>query len=244
MKNSILLVHAHIIADGNKEILDGAIAFKDTIEEVYYHINDKILKKYEGRIYDLEGLIIMPSFVNISHHISLGLYDDGTDVKYQNRILIHRTSKVESNHDYLIAPMNSELDRYDVILDLFHNGESFDYKKPTLINAAFNNRSYVSIMIDDIHDDVLDFIFRIIDRHKLIITTDMSKQDLIKRLLSQHISLMDMALYCGINLLRLLGYHKGGELKRGMDASFDIYDKDMQLICHIKHGLRKEGEDK
>lgn len=243
MEDSVLFVHAHIVIDGNKEVLDGAIAFKDTIEDVYYHLNDKILKKYEGRIYDLKGLIIMPSFVNIGHTEDDGIYDDGVDVRYKDQILIHRTSKDE-DYDGLIAPYDSNLKDYDVVLDLFHTHEKFDHQKPTLINDAFNNKSYVSVSIDDIHDDVLGFILRVIDRKKLIITGDLQESDIIKRLKKHNVANTDIVLYRGINLLRLLGYKRSGELKRGMEASFDIYDKGLQLLYRINKGEYLKGESK
>lgn len=244
MADSCLLTHAHIITDGKTEILDGAMAFKETVNEVSYHLTDKILNKYEGRIYDLEGLIIMPSFVRIGHNIDDEVYDDGKDLKYHDKTVIRRyMNDDETEEGYLIAPYNSDLSHFDIIADLFHSGEVFDYRGQTLINRAFNNEAYVSIDIDDIDDDVFDFILRTISRNKLIVQSDKSSEEVLRYLKRHRVPLTDMALYTSLNLLRLLDDKRKGELRRGKEATFDIYDEQLNHLYTVKRGELK-GERK
>ena len=70
------------------------------------------------------------------------------------------------------------------------------------------------------------------------------ESEIIKRLKKHNVANTDIVLYRGINLLRLLGYKRSGELKRGMEASFDIYDKGLQLLYRINKGEYLKGESK
>ena len=69
-----LLNHCHLIVDGNKEFLDGAILLNgEYIEDVFPHTN-KLEIKDEYEEIDMHGKIIMPGFFDTHLHGSVG-YD-------------------------------------------------------------------------------------------------------------------------------------------------------------------------
>lgn len=77
-----LLNHCHLIVDGNKEYLDGAILLNgDYIEEVFPHTNKVIIEDNNYEEINLNGLIVMPGFIDTHLHGSNG-YDFRNIDKY------------------------------------------------------------------------------------------------------------------------------------------------------------------
>ena len=69
----VLLNHCHLIIDGNKECLDGAILLNDEyIEEVFPHTNKLTIKDTDYEEINLDGAIVMPGFFDTHLHGSNG----------------------------------------------------------------------------------------------------------------------------------------------------------------------------
>lgn len=70
-----LLSHGHLIVDGNREYIDGALLINDeTIEDVFYHTNQIKQDLGEYIEIDLKGKIVMPGFFDSHLHGCFG-YD-------------------------------------------------------------------------------------------------------------------------------------------------------------------------
>lgn len=68
-----LLNHCHLIVDGNKEFLDGAILLNgEYIEDVFPHTNKLIIPEKDYEEIDMHGLVIMPGFFDTHMHGSAG----------------------------------------------------------------------------------------------------------------------------------------------------------------------------
>lgn len=68
-----LLTHAHLIIDGNKEAIDGAILLNgEYIEDVYPHTNKMNIDMNDINVIDLKGSIVMPGFFDTHMHGSNG----------------------------------------------------------------------------------------------------------------------------------------------------------------------------
>ena len=64
-----LLKHCHLIVDGNREYLDGALLINnDIIEELYYQSNKIPEIEDEYEIIDLDGRVVMPGFFDTHCH--------------------------------------------------------------------------------------------------------------------------------------------------------------------------------
>ena len=265
MKDKYLFTNVNIVVDSNKLILNGAIAFKDTIINIYHNLNDKILKEYEGHIFNLKGLNIMPSFVNIIDnkdskdlakdacfaYISNNLeyHDDKyahflgyhlDDIKNDQTIMIDNFDN--QNQDVIKVLNHSDLYYddlinydFDVIYDLYHYKTGFDYLKPGVVNLAFNNRHYVILKIDDIHDEVLKFTLKTINKSKLIIIND-KMSDVAKRLNDLNISFNDIVAYTSQNLYQMLKMRNYGGLIKGKSSDFIVFDDDFNIIFKIYGG--------
>lgn len=81
-----LLSHAHLIIDGNKEYIDGAILLNgEYIEEVYPHSNKVIINEEINNI-NLNGLIVMPGFFDTHMHGSNGYSFEDIDTLDINEV--------------------------------------------------------------------------------------------------------------------------------------------------------------
>ena len=77
---NILLRHAHLIVDGNREYLDGALLIQDEVIREVYPQTDKIKQIEEDvRQIDLKGSLVMPGFFDThTHGIDLMSFDSAT----------------------------------------------------------------------------------------------------------------------------------------------------------------------
>ena len=73
-----LLEHAHLIVDGQREFIDGALLINgETIEEVYPHSNRITIDLSDTEVKDLHGLLVMPGFFDThTHGIDMMSFDD------------------------------------------------------------------------------------------------------------------------------------------------------------------------
>ncbi|MBQ9157966.1 MAG: amidohydrolase family protein, partial [Erysipelotrichaceae bacterium] len=76
----LLLKHAHVIVDGNREYLDGAVFIEgETIKEVFPQ-TDKIKNINEDiPCIDLQGSLVMPGFFDSHTHGIKGMSFDHAD---------------------------------------------------------------------------------------------------------------------------------------------------------------------
>ncbi len=76
----LLLKHAHLVADGNREFLDGALLIEDEIIRDVYPQTDKIKEIDEDwKQIDLEGSLVMPGFFDThTHGIKMMSFDHCT----------------------------------------------------------------------------------------------------------------------------------------------------------------------
>ena len=92
-----LLNHCHLIVDGNKEFLDGAVLINgEYIEDVFPHTNKLGINNKEYEKIDMHGLIIMPGFFDTHMHGSIG-YDFRDENKFNlnevaNSLVKHGTT--------------------------------------------------------------------------------------------------------------------------------------------------------
>ena len=75
-----LLKHGHLIIDGNREYLDGAILIEDgRIAEVFPQ-TDRIREPFEDCVSeDLKGSLVMPGFFDTHTHGAMGSVFDSAD---------------------------------------------------------------------------------------------------------------------------------------------------------------------
>ena len=75
-----LLIHSHLIIDGNREYLDGGLLIEDErIIEVYPQSN-KINNPEDCKIIDLNGKLVMPGFFDThTHGITMMSFDDASE---------------------------------------------------------------------------------------------------------------------------------------------------------------------
>ena len=73
-----LLEHAHLIVDGQREFLDGALLIDgETIAEVYPHSGRIEADLSDTEIRDMQGSLIMPGFFDThTHGIDMMSFDD------------------------------------------------------------------------------------------------------------------------------------------------------------------------
>ena len=77
-----LLNHAHLIVDGNREYIDGALLINnETIEDVFYNANKVNIDLSEYEVIDCSGNVIMPGFFDTHTHGINGLSFDEVDTK-------------------------------------------------------------------------------------------------------------------------------------------------------------------
>ena len=80
----LLLKHAHLIIDGNREFIDGAMLIDgETISDVYPQSSRlPVIEDVEER--DLQGLLVMPGFFDTHTHGIAGMSFDDADQEDMN----------------------------------------------------------------------------------------------------------------------------------------------------------------
>lgn len=136
---SILLEHGHLIVDGNREYLDGALLIEnETIREVYPQ-TAKIKNPTEDctRI-DLGGLLVMPGFFDSHSHGIAGMSFDYADKEDMDRISYEfskdgTTSFLASlSYDLDIEGFKRQLCRFEEEKGIYARFEGFHLEGPFL----------------------------------------------------------------------------------------------------------------
>lgn len=136
---STLLEHGHLIVDGNREYLDGALLIEnETIREVYPQTS-KIKNLIEDctRI-DLGGLLVMPGFFDSHSHGIAGMSFDYADKEDMDRISYEfskdgTTSFLASlSYDLDIEGFKRQLCRFEEEKGIYARFEGFHLEGPFL----------------------------------------------------------------------------------------------------------------
>lgn len=82
-----LFKHAHLVVDGHKEYLDGALLVNDEkIEEVFYQTSQLKQEYADYKTIDLQGLIVMPGFFDTHTHGIDGMSFDSADYEAMDKM--------------------------------------------------------------------------------------------------------------------------------------------------------------
>ena len=125
---------------------------------------------------------------------------------------------------------------YDGIRCIFDYTDELNSKNPSLANAAFKDDVYVEFNTN-IDDSLLRIILKNITSKRLILTSDNMHESVIK-LKKMNVDNTDILAYTSLNALRLyeLDNHYGS-LRKGKKASFNIMDKNYNIIFVYSEGV-------
>lgn len=144
-----LLTHAHLIVDGQREYLDGALLIEnDVIADVYPQTN-KVAIQEDTQIIDLNGSIVMPGFFDSHTHGNCGLNFDDADIEELDEISINYARKGTTSY---LASLSSECiyselpNRFKVFNDYESKGSRF---VGLHLEGPFLNKEYCAVLNPD-----------------------------------------------------------------------------------------------
>lgn len=218
----LLIKHAHLIIDSYREFIDGAILINDkTIEDVYPHTNKVDL---DADSIDIEGKIIMPSFVKREVFNSYQVVVDPL-----NPIISDKKIMLGNSKGYA-KDINIE---YDGFYNLFINMTNLDYKNKGLVNEAFTCNKYIEVdgLLDE---DLLNIVYKQISKDKIILFDNIELG--IKSFKKCKANLNELLMFSSLNAHTLFNLNnKYGSLIKGKSSSLVILDEDLNVIKEINN---------
>lgn len=218
----LLIKHAHLIIDGYRQFIDGAILINDkSIEDVYPHTNKVDINEES---IDIEGKIVMPSFVK-------------DEVFNDNQIVVDPLNVKELAKDKKIMLGNSKALSKDINIDydgfynLFINMSGFDHKDFGLVNEAFKTNKYCEV--DGLlNQSVLDVVYKQIRKDKIILFKNINEG--IKSFKNINADLNELLLFSSLNAYTLFGMtNKYGSLIKGKSSSLVILNDNLDVVKEI-----------
>lgn len=249
--NKYLLTNAHLIIDGQKEYLDGAILIEDEYIKEIYPQSNKLNIPQDINAYSLNGRTVLPGFFNIysNEYIgttnylstnelndSLGLhinnindlneYTKAIDISFNelNNELINKLK--ELNIKTFITNSYEYKDIYfDSFNDMYFKMSNLNIDGSGMINKIFELNKYVTIRANKIDINLLKLTINNIKKDKLILIDDIYEG--IKRLRQLNVSYTDIVNYSSLNAYRLFNLDKQyGSLIKGKKADMIIMNND------------------
>ena len=251
--SEVLLTHADIYTDERKVYLDGSILIDDgKIIDIYHGVK----KNYEGKIIDLKGNMIIPSFFSLNEkgdvqkgvsdylrvdHMddhALGLFKyvtEDSDLKDVKVALVDRDMILDDDIKVVLGMADiKDIARYhfDAIGPLYKDMGVLDMYHPNIIAQALFSDHYVILDTDGLDEEVIKFTLRNKDHDKVIIESD----DMLG-VLKLDIPMSDLIGYLDINAHAFLGHgHRYGRLMKGNEASFIILDQKRNYLFSFIRG--------
>lgn len=218
----LLIKHAHLIIDGYRQFIDGAILINDkSIEDVYPHTNKVDINEES---IDIEGKIVMPSFV------SKKVFEDNQDIidplntfNTNKKIMLGNTKAYQKDINI----------NYDGIYNLFVDMTPLDYKNKGLVNEAFTSNKYIEVD-GNLDKDLLNVVYRQIRKDKIIIFDNYIKG--IKSFKECGCDLNEILLFTSLNAYTLFNMdNKYGSLIKGKSSNLVILDDNLNIVKEISH---------
>lgn len=213
----LLIKHAHLIIDFYRQFIDGAILINDkTIEDVYPHSN-KIDLDVDS--IDIEGKIIMPSFVKKKvFNNNQEVVDPLNPINTNKKIMLGNTKAYASD-------INID---YDGFYNLFINMTNLDYKNKGLVNVALSSDKYIEVD-GSLDKDLLNIVYRQIRKDKIILFDNYDCG--IKSFKKCGCDLNEILLFTSLNAYTLFNMdNKYGSLIKGKSSSLVMLDDDLNII--------------
>lgn len=218
----LLIKHAHLIVDGYRQFIDGAILIDEkSIIEVYPHTN-KVDVNEES--IDIEGKILMPSFVKEEVFDNNQIVVDPLNIKgldKDKKIMI-------GNSKALSKDINID---YDGFYNLFINMSGFNYKDFGLVNEAFKTNKYCEID-GSLDESVINVIYKLIRKDKIILFKNINKG--IVSFKNVNADLNELLLFTSLNAYTLFNMQdRYGSLIKGKSSSFVILNDKLEIVKEI-----------
>lgn len=120
-----LLKHGHLIIDGKREFLDGALFIKDEVIEDVFPQSNKINDSEDCEVIDLDGALVMPGFFDTHTHGIDGIsFDNANKVDLDKAAL--EFAQTGSTSFLVTLSYDCPIEEYSNRFELLNNYESKD----------------------------------------------------------------------------------------------------------------------
>ncbi len=218
----LLLKHAHLIIDGNREFIDGAMLIDgETISDVYPQSSRlPVIEDVEER--DLQGLLVMPGFFDTHTHGIAGMSFDDADQEDMNKIshdfALEGTTSFLASLSYDLRPedFKRQLSRFEEEQGSSARFEGFHLEGPFMNMKHIGVGDGHSFLKPDIHlvEEFLSISSRI---RQMTIAYELAGAKEIGRLLHDH----GIRVMCGHS-----------------DAVYEDLDENVDGFTHLFNAMR------
>lgn len=230
-----ILMHGHLVVDGFREFLDGALYIKDGRLKEVYPQSSKV-KAEDVRQIDLKGSLVFPGFLSPFHDKGVTLVTGLDDYFCLRDPLNYEGSDKKIFLGNTEARKRDVTVPYDGIFDLFKGMTGLDPFDPGLANLAFEKNDKYIYVSDDIDETIFLLTYRNIDRDRYLLMSH-NYSEAFRKLQRAGASLCDLLKISSLNHAVL--YEKEREcasLIKGKKADLVVMKRDMDILFTVKDG--------